>query len=90
MTIGQGYDTPLVYGQLSEVSFKSKLLVKSYGLDMDFDCLQCDLDLGDMTLGQDHDTSMIFGHGKQLCEIFKSNKAVRSYGPDRILAMCAL
>ena len=57
MTIGQGHDTPLVYGQLSEVSFKSKLLVKSYGLDMDFGCLQCDLDLGDMTLGQDHDTS---------------------------------
>ena len=44
-------------------------------------CLQCDLDLGDMTLGQSHDTPL--GQGQQLCEILsRSNLAVRSYGPD--------
>ena len=32
-----------------------------------------------MTLGQGHDTPL--GHGQQLCDI-KSNKAVKSYGPD--------
>ena len=30
-------------------------------------CVHCDLDLGDMTLGQGHDTPL--GHGQQLCEI---------------------
>ena len=44
-------------------------------------CLHCDLDLGDMTLGQGHDTTL--GHGQQLCEIIsRSDKGVRSYGPD--------
>ena len=43
--------------------------------------MHCDLDLGDMTLGQGHDTPL--GNGHQLCEIFsRSNVAVRSYGPD--------
>ena len=43
--------------------------------------VHCDLDLGDMTLGQVHDTTL--GHGQQLCEILsRSNLAVRSYGPD--------
>ena len=43
-------------------------------------CVHCDLDLGDMTLGQGHDTPL--GNGKQLCEILsRSNLAVRSYGP---------
>ena len=43
-------------------------------------CVHCDHDLGDMTLGQGHDTSL--GHGQQLCEILsRSNMAVRSYGP---------
>ena len=38
-------------------------------------------DLGDMTLGQGHNTAL--GHGQQLCEILsRSNLAVRSYGPD--------
>ena len=42
--------------------------------------VHCDLDLGEMTLGQGHDTSL--GHGQQLCEILsRSNLAVRSYGP---------
>ena len=44
-------------------------------------CLHCDLDLRDMTLGQCHDTPL--GHGQQLCKVvFKSNMAMRSYGPD--------
>ena len=43
--------------------------------------VHCDLDLGDMTLGQGHDTPL--GHGQQLCEILsRSNLAVRSNGPD--------
>ena len=43
--------------------------------------MQCDLHLGDMTLGQGHPTPL--GHGQQLCEIFsRLDKGVRSYGPD--------
>ena len=43
-------------------------------------CVHCDLDLGDITLGQGHDTPL--GHGQQLCEILsRSNLAMRSYGP---------
>ena len=43
--------------------------------------MHCDLDLGDMTLGQGHDTPL--GHGTQMCEILsRSNKTVRSYGLD--------
>ena len=53
-------------------------------------CVYCDLDLRDMTLFQGYDTSL--GHGQQLCEILsKSNKAVRSYGPDTDFGcVCAL
>ena len=37
MTLDQGKDTPLSHGQYScEVSFKSKLPVKSYGPNTDF------------------------------------------------------
>ena len=36
MTLGQGHETTLGHGQLSEVLFKSKLPVKSYGPDMEF------------------------------------------------------
>ena len=43
----------------------------------------CDLDLGDMTLGQDHDTPL--GSGQQLCEISSIYvKEFRSYGPDNV------
>ena len=43
--------------------------------------VHCDLDLGDMTLGQGHDPPL--GHGQQLCEILsRSNLAVRSYSQD--------
>ena len=44
-------------------------------------CVHCDLELGEMTLGQGRDTPL--GHGQQLCEmISRSDKGVRSYGPD--------
>ena len=44
-------------------------------------CVHYDLDLGDMTLGQGHDTPL--GHGQQLCEILsRSNIAMRSYDPE--------
>ena len=44
-------------------------------------CVQCDLDLGDMTMGQGHDKT--FGYGQQLFEILsRSNLGVRSYGLD--------
>ena len=40
-----------------------------------------DLDLGDITLGQGHDTPL--GHGRQLCEILsRSNMALWRYGTD--------
>ena len=42
--------------------------------------MHCDLDLGDITSGQDHDTPL--SQGQQLCEILsRFNMAVRSYGP---------
>ena len=41
-------------------------------------CVHFDLDLGDMALGQGHDT--LLGHGQLLCEILsRSIKVVRSY-----------
>ena len=46
-----------------------------------FVCVHCDLDLGDMTLGQGHDT--LLSHGQQFCKILsRSNFVVKSYGPD--------
>ena len=48
-------------------------------------------DLGDMTLGQGHGTHL--GHGQQLCEMLSRSNlvlAVRSYGLDTDLGMCAL
>ena len=52
-------------------------------------CVHCDLELGDMTLGEGHDKSLRYG--KKLCKILsRSNMTVRSYGQTRILGMCAL
>ena len=58
------------------------MAVKSYGPNTHFLVyVHFDLDLGGMTLGQDHDTPL--GNGQELCEILsRSNMAVRSYGPD--------
>ena len=53
----------------------------NYGPTRFWVCVHCDHDIGDMTLGQGHDTS--FPHRQTLCEILsRSNFAVRSYGPD--------
>ena len=80
MTLGQGHDTAMDNNFL-EVSFKSKLPVKSNGPDMKFCCVYCDLDLGVTTLGQGHDTPL--GHGQQLSEVlFKSKLPMKIYGPD--------
>ena len=47
--------------------------------------VKCDLELGDMTLGQGHDTPL--GWGQQSCEILpKSNVAVRRHGPYKNLS----
>ena len=43
--------------------------------------MHCDLDLGDMTLGQGHHIPL--GNRQELCEaLSRSNMAVRSYDPD--------
>ena len=45
--------------------------------------VHCDLDLGDMTLCRDHDTTL--GHGQQLCEILSDcNKELRSFDLDKV------
>ena len=44
-------------------------------------CVHCDHELGNMLMGQGHDTPL--GHGQELCGIVsRSNFAVRSYNPD--------
>ena len=75
--------------QLCEILSRSHLAVRSYGPDKDFGYVCSDLDLGDMTLGQGHDTPL--GHG-QLCEILsRSHLAVRSNSPDTDLGyMCTV
>ena len=53
--------TPLGHGQeLCEIPVlsRSNLAVRSYGPDTQFEYLHCDLDLGDMTLCQGHDTPL--------------------------------
>ena len=81
MTLVQGHDTPLCHGQqLCEILSRSNMAVRSYGPDMDFDYVCSDLDFRDMTLIQDYDT--LLGHGKHLYKIYRSEKGVRSYGPD--------
>ena len=62
-----------------QIQFGSEELWPGHGFSI---YVHCDLDLGDMTLGQGHDTPL--GHGQQLCEIpSRSNLAVRSHGPDK-------
>ena len=48
-----------------------------------------DLDLGDMTLGQGHDTPL--GHGQQLCEILsRSNNSEELWPGHTYFAMFSL
>ena len=61
-----------------QIQLGSEELWPGYGFPL---YVHCDLDLGDMTLGQCRDTPL--GHAQHLCEILsRSNLAVRSYGPD--------
>ena len=57
-------------------------LGRSYDPDTQFEYVcKCNLDLGDITMGQGHDKP--FGYGQQLFEILsRSNLGVRSYGLD--------
>ena len=97
MTLGQSHDTTLGHGQqLCDILSRSNMAVRSYRPDTHILlCVHCDLGLGDMTLGQGHDTPLVqghdtpWGHGQQLCDIFsRSNIAVRSYGPDTHILLC--
>ena len=67
---------------MCEILSRSNLAVRSYGPGHGFWVYRhCDLDLGDMTLGQGHDTPL--GHGQLVCEILsRSNFVVRRYGLD--------
>ena len=56
--------------------------MKGIGLEIFFPCVNCDLDLGDKTLSQGHDTIVWY--------ISRSNKAAWSYGPDKVLGVCTL
>ena len=61
-----------------QIQFGSEELWPGHGFT---EYVHSGLDLGDMTLGQGHNTPL--GHGQQLCEILsRSNLAVRSYGLD--------
>ena len=65
-------------GNIIQIQLGSEKLWPGHGFPV---YVHCDLDLGDITFGQGHDTPS--GHGQQLCEILsRSNFAVRSYGPD--------
>ena len=86
MTSGQGQDIPLSHGQVCniiQIQHGSEDLWPGHRFWVG---VHCDLGLRDVTLGQGHDTPL--GHGQQLCEISRSNKAVRNYGQN--LGMCAL
>ena len=67
--------------RLPDILSRSNLAVINYGLDTVLGMCALWPELGDMTLGQGHDTPL--GHGQQLCEILsRSSLAMRSYGPD--------
>ena len=59
------------------------MAVRSYDPDTDFShVFHCDLELGNMTLATNHDTS--FGNGQHMWKILStSNMGLRSYGPDK-------
>ena len=59
LTLGQGH---VMWYQLCEILSRSNLTVRSYGQDIFRVYVHCDLDLGDGSLGQGHDTPL--GHGR--------------------------
>ena len=64
--------------EILQIQLGSEGLWSGHGLSV---YVQCELDLGDITLDQGHDAPL--GHGQQLREILsRSNVAVRSYDPD--------
>ena len=68
----------IIVWNIIEIKLGSEEVWPGYGFPV---CVHCELDLGDMTLGQGHDTPL--GHGQQLCEIIsRSDKGIQSYGPD--------
>ena len=50
-----------------------KLPLKNYELDTDFGYVICDLDAGDGTLGQGHDTALVYDQ-QVLCKIYLDTK----------------
>ena len=61
-----------------QIQFDSEKLGPGHGFSV---CVHFDLDLWDMTFGNGHDRPLCLV--QQLCKIsFRSNSAVRSYGPD--------
>ena len=83
VNLDRGHDTAFGYGLWTTIvwnTVETKLDSKELWPIHRFWVCYCDLDLWDITLGQDHETSL--GYGKLLCEIsFRSNMAERSYGP---------
>ena len=82
MTLGQCHDTPLGHGQKLCEIFRSNEAVRSYGpgTDYRFVCSSTlTLEIWPWVKVMTHP----LGHGQQLCEILsRSEKGVRSYGPD--------
>ena len=67
------------------------MAVRSYGSDQrtDFGCVNCDLDIGDMTFSQGHDTPL--GHGQPLRgKNIKIQHGSKELWPGTDFRMCAL
>ena len=82
MCVGQGHCTSLVMDNKCVKYYRVKLgcdeLWPGHGFSI---YVYCELDLGDLTLGQCHGITL--DHEQQLCEISsRSNMAVMSYDPD--------
>ena len=82
MTLAQGHDTLLGHGQqVCVILSRYKMVVRSYGLDMDFRYV-CTVTLA-LRIWPRFKVMTLLGHGQQLCEIlYRSDKGVRSYGQD--------
>ena len=77
------WPSPLQYDHESrswyDILSRSNMTVGSMAWTRFWVCVQCDIDLGNITLGQGHDTPL--DDGQQVCDILSSsNSAVRRYG----------
>ena len=71
-------DQTTVLCNIIQIQHGSEGLRPGHGL---WECVQCDIDLWDMTFGQGHYTPL--DHGQQLCKILSRSKlTVRSFGQD--------